>query len=49
MLQVSIFSFNCALPYLQVYPHVFAVCNCTSNNCNISVEKQLEKADPDAY
>lgn len=44
MLQVSIFSFNCALLYLQVYPYVSA-----SNNCNISVEKQLQKADPDAY
>lgn len=44
MLQVSIFSFNCALLYLQVYLYVSA-----SNNWNISVEKQLQKADPDVY
>lgn len=38
------FQFNCALLYLQVYPYASA-----SNNFNISVEKQLKKADPDAY
>lgn len=44
MLQVSIFSFNCALLYLQVYSYVSA-----SNNCNVSVEKHLQKVAPNAY
>lgn len=41
IINIADLSFNCVWPYLQVYPHVFAVHGATFSNCNIPVEKQL--------